>query len=96
MISSQKSHGTQNCGPQTCVPNKKILSLPRKNFLRALCDGVTGDFGSKSVLETYNLGTKSNITRIKSALQGKELIDYDKNGVYLEDPVFKMWFKGNK
>ncbi len=77
---SQKSHGTQNCGPQTCVPNKR----------------VTGDFGSKSVLETYNLGTKSNITRIKSALQGKELIDYDKNGVYLEDPVFKMWFKGNK
>lgn len=74
----------------------KGLTGYQLNFLRALCDGVTGDFGSKSVLETYNLGTKSNITRIKSALQGKELIDYDKNGVYLEDPVFKMWFKGNK
>ena len=74
----------------------KGLTGYQLNFLRALCDGVTGDFGSKSVLETYNLGTKSNITRIKTALQGKELIDYDKNGVYLEDPVFKMWFKGNK
>lgn len=74
----------------------KGLTGYQLNFLRALCDGVTGNFGSKSVLETYNLGTKSNITRIKSALQGKELIDYDKNGVYLEDPVFKMWFKGNK
>ena len=74
----------------------KGLTGYQLNFLRALCDGVTCDFGSKSVLETYNLGTKSNITRIKSALQGKELIDYDKNGVYLEDPVFKMWFKGNK
>ena len=74
----------------------KGLTGYQLNFLRALCDGVTGDFGSKSVLETYNLGTKSNITRIKTALQGKELIDYDKNGVYLEDPVFKMWFKGNR
>jgi hypothetical protein len=74
----------------------KGLTGYQLNFLRALCDGVTGDFGSKSVLETYNLGTKSNITRIKTALQGKELIDYDKNGVYLEDPVFKMWFKGNQ
>ncbi len=74
----------------------KGLTGYQLNFLRALCDGVTGDFGSKSVLETYNLGTKSNITRIKTALQGKELIDYDKSGVYLEEPGFKMWFKGNQ
>ena len=65
------------------------------NFLRALCDGITTDFSSKAILENYNLGSKSNISRIKSALQDKEMIDSDNNGVYLEDPVFKIWFKRN-
>ena len=63
------------------------------NFLRALCDGVSSDFGSKAILESYNLGSKSNISRIKTTLQDKEMIDFDKDGVYLEDPVFRIWFK---
>ena len=63
------------------------------NFIRALCDGVSSDFGSKTILETYNLGTKSNISRIKTALLSKEMIDFDKDNVFLEDPVFKIWFK---
>ncbi len=63
------------------------------NFIRALCDGVSSDFGSKAILETYNLGTKSNISRIKTALLSKEMIDYDKDHVFLEDPVLKIWFK---
>ena len=63
------------------------------NFIRALCDGVSSDFGSKAVLEKYNLGSKSNISRIKSTLQDKEMIDFQQDTVYLEDPVFKIWFK---
>ena len=63
------------------------------NFIRALCDGISSDFGSKAILETYNLGTKSNISRIKTALLSKEMIDFDKDNVFLEDPVFKIWFK---
>jgi hypothetical protein len=74
----------------------KGLTGFQMNFLRALCDGVTSDFGSKAILEGYNLGSKSNISRIKTALQDKEMIDFDKNSVYLEDPVFKIWFKRNK
>lgn len=66
------------------------------NFLRALCDGVSSDFGSKAILESYNLGSKSNISRIKTTLQDKEMIDFDKDGVYLEDPVFRIWFKRMK
>ena len=62
------------------------------NFIRAICNGVHSDFGSKAVLEEYNLGSKSNISRIKESLLDKELIETDANGVYLEDPVFKMWF----
>ena len=62
-------------------------------FIRAICNGVHFDFGSKAILEEYNLGSKSNISRIKESLLDKELIETDADGVYLEDPVFKMWFK---
>lgn len=65
------------------------------NFIRALCDGVTTDFGSKSILEKYQLGSKSNVARIKLALQNKEMVDIVKDEVFLEDPVFKIWFKRN-
>ena len=73
----------------------KGLTGYQLNFIRALCDGVSSDFGSKAILETYNLGSKSNISRIKTALQDKEMIDFDKDTVYLEDSVFKIWFKRN-
>lgn len=74
----------------------KGLTGYQMNFIRALCDGVNSEFGSKTILETYNLGSKSNISRIKTALQEKELVDFDKDNVYLEDPVFKLWFKRKK
>jgi len=73
----------------------KGLTGYQLNFIRALCDGVNSDFSSKAILETYDLGSKSNISRIKSALQDKEIIDFDKDTVYLEDPVFKIWYKRN-
>lgn len=71
----------------------KGLTGYQLNFIRALCDDVSSDFGSKTILENYNLGSKSNISRIKASLQDKEMIDFDKDTVYLEDPVFKIWFK---
>ena len=76
--------GTQICGPQSCV-----LAAGLK------CVGLTTDFSSKAILESYNLGSNSNISRIKSALQDKDMIDFDKDNVYLEDPVFKIWYKRN-
>ena len=39
------------------------------NFIRAVCNGVHSDFGSKAVLESYNLGSKSNVSRIMNALR---------------------------
>ena len=74
----------------------KGLTSYQMNFIRALCDGVSSDFSSKTILETYNLGSKSNIARIKAALQDKEMIDFDQDHVYLEDPVFKIWYKRKK
>ena len=34
------------------------------NFIRAICNGVHSDFGSKAVLEEYNLGSKSTSVRL--------------------------------
>ena len=69
------------------------LTSYQLNFIPAICDGVHTDFGSKTILENYNLGTKSNITRIKTTLRDRELIDITQDGVFLEDPVFRMWIK---
>lgn len=69
------------------------LTSYQLNFIRAVCDGVHEDFGSKAILDEYNLGTKSNILRIKTALLDRELIEITNNGVFLEDPVFKLWLK---
>ena len=73
----------------------KGLTSYQLNFLRALSDGVTSDFGSKSILEAYRLGSKSNISRIKSSLQDKEIVDFTKDAGYWEDPVFKIWLRRN-
>lgn len=63
------------------------------NFIRALCKGVRADFASKEILEEYQLGTKSNITRLRKVLLEKEIIEMDKDGICLADPVFELWFK---
>ena len=61
-------------------------------FIRALCHDVRSDFGSKAIIEQYNLGSKSNIARIKESLLNRELIETNADGIYLDDPVFKLWF----
>lgn len=69
------------------------LTSYQMNFIRAICNEVHSDFGSKEVLEEYHLGSKSNISRLRESLLNKEIIETNKDGVYLEDPIFRMWFK---
>lgn len=69
------------------------LTSYQLNFIRALCQGVHSDFGSKAVLEDYNLGSKSNVSRIKTALREREIIDIVQDQVHIEDPVFRLWFQ---
>lgn len=67
------------------------LTAYQMNFLKALTQGVQ-DFTSKAVLTNYNLGSKSNITRIKTILIKKELIEKTMDGFGFTDPVFQLWF----
>ncbi len=68
------------------------LSSHQMNFLRAISNGIHKEFASVKVSKEYNLGSKSNITRLQTALQNRELVEVRREGTYLEDPVFKIWF----
>ena len=68
------------------------LTAFQLNFIRALCAGIHTDFGSKKVTDLYPLGSKSNISRIKTALMERELIEERMDGVFLTDAVFEKWF----
>ncbi len=63
------------------------------NFLHLLCSGVHSGFTAQTVAETYPLGSKSNIDRIKKALIDKELITPEKDGIFIADSVFELWLK---
>lgn len=68
------------------------LTSYQLNFIRALCAGIHTDFGSKRVTDQYPLGSKSNISRIRTALMERELIEERIDGVFLSDAVFEKWF----
>ena len=75
------------------VQQTEGLTTYQLNFLRLLCSGVHSGFTAQAVAETYPLGSKSNIDRIKKALIDKELITLEKEGIFIADCVFELWFK---
>ena len=75
------------------IEQTKSLSGYQMNFLRAVIDGIHSGFGEANVREEYNLGSPSNIPRLKNALIGKELIELSGNGIIIGDPVLRLWLK---
>lgn len=69
------------------------LTTYQMNFLRAVANGVHKDFTSQEILTEYNLGTKSNITRLVSVLTDKELIEKNLDGIFIADPVLEIWLQ---
>ena len=69
------------------------LTTYQLNFIRLLCNGIHSGFTTQSVAESYPLGSKSNVDRIKKSLIDKEIITIEKDGLYLADCVFELWFK---
>lgn len=82
---------SQNSG--TFLEQTQSLTSYQLNFLRAVIDGISKGFGEASVREQYNLGSPSNIARLKQALIDKELIELTESGIIIGDPVLKMWLK---
>lgn len=73
---------------------KKIETLTPKqiHFLNALVDGVQ-KFFTKDAREKYQLGSTSNVSRIKLSLERREIIDAGKFETVISDPIFKEWLR---
>ena len=47
----------------------------------------------KRVRSMFNLGSPSNIVRLRDALIERDIIYSEMRQLYLTDPVFGLWFK---
>lgn len=74
------------------VEQTRGLTTYQLNFIRAICKGYHGGFATQEVAAQFPMGTKSNIARIKATLLDREIIDEDKDGVFLADAIFERWF----
>lgn len=75
------------------IEQTQSLTTYQLNFLRAVIDGITTGFGESEVREKYNLGSPSNITRLKNSMIDKELVELTAEGILLGDPVLKIWLR---
>jgi len=48
---------------------------------------------SKATLEAYQLGSSSNVARIKQSLENKDIIDTGNCESVFVDPVFREWLR---
>ena len=71
------------------------LSSYQLNLIRAICAGYHEDFGKREVTSRFNLGTRSNLPKLKKALIEREIIDETEAGLFLADPLFAIWFNNN-
>lgn len=69
------------------------LTTYQMNFLRAINDGQHDQWTSQEVMGKYNLGTKSNVTKMQKLLLERDFIERRESGLYLFDPVMELWLK---
>lgn len=62
------------------------------SFLRAICRGYHDDFGKREVTSQFDLGSRSNLAKLKNALVDREIIELTEAGIFIADPLFKLWF----
>lgn len=67
------------------------LSSYQLNLLRTIAKGQTSAFSTKKFLAENGVGSKSNVSRILSALVEKELIEQTSSGYVPTDPIFAAW-----
>lgn len=82
-----------NSQEQLFMQQIEPLTAYQMNFLRCIITGHHDDFGEMTVREEFQLGSVSNIARLKSALVDKDLVEMVGRRFYITDPVFALWFK---
>ena len=69
------------------------LSAYQLNFIRAICSDYHDDFGKREVTSRFDLGSRSNLSKLKKALIDREIVELTESGLYIADPLFLLWFK---
>ena len=69
------------------------LSGYQMNLLRAIVSGIHSGFNEKIVRSQFDLGSPSNMTRLREALIERDLIYSEMRQLFITDPVFSLWFK---
>ena len=69
------------------------LSAYQMNLLKAIVSDVHSGFNEKRVRSMFDLGSPSNLVRLRDALIDRDLIYSEMRQIYLTDPVFGLWFK---
>lgn len=76
------------------IQQTESLSAYQMNFLRALANGAHTGFTRSEILDTYQLGTAANISRLKKALTEKDLIMMTApKKLEISDPILALWLK---
>lgn len=70
-----------------------VLTTYQMNFLRAIMAGQHSGFASQEILEKYQLGTKSNVSKMQKTLIEKDFIELRQDGLYLSDPMLQLWLQ---
>lgn len=82
-----------NIQEQLFMQQIEPLTAYQMNFLRCILSGHHDDFGETAVREEFQLGSVSNITRLKTALVDKDIVEMSGKRYYITDPVFALWFR---
>ncbi|MBP5391042.1 MAG: ATP-binding protein [Bacteroidales bacterium] len=77
----------------TFIEQTENLTTYQLNFLRAVNNGIKSGFGEAKIRDSYNLGSPSNIARLRSSLIDKELIELTSDGIIIGDPILRLWLK---
>lgn len=70
----------------------ETLTPKQLSFLKALLNGNRKMY-SKAMREEYQLGSTSNIARIKQSLERKEFIHTGNRETVFTDPIFREWLR---
>jgi hypothetical protein len=69
------------------------LTAYQMNFLKAIASGQHTRLGKRETREKFDLGSSSNIPRLRTSLIARDLVEWDGRGLNITDPVFIIWLK---
>ena len=69
------------------------LSGYQMNLLKAIVSGIHSGYNEKRVRSMFDLGSPSNMVRLRDALIDRDLVYSEMQQLHLTDPVFGLWFK---